>query len=146
MTSNEDRATTLVRALRAGIEGDEEELRVVFTDDVRAWTPVLSTASVSELIDELARRDDAFSDIVLDVTPLDVGGDHACVEWTVDMTHTGTITLADDQTIEPSDIRVTLHGVTVAGTCSVEPMSSGACSVSYSLTRATPAPAPTRPS
>ena len=51
---------------------------------------------------------------MLDVTPLDVGGDHACVEWTVDMTHTGTITLADDQTIEPSDIRVTLHGVTVA--------------------------------
>ena len=86
-----------MRALRAGIEGDQDELRAVFTDDVRAWTPVLSTASVSELIEELARRDDAFSDIVLDVTPLDVGGDHACVEWTVDMTHTGTITLADDQ-------------------------------------------------
>ena len=42
MTSNEARATTLVRALRAGIEGDQEELRAVFTDDVRAWTPVLS--------------------------------------------------------------------------------------------------------
>jgi ketosteroid isomerase-like protein len=114
MTSNDDRATTLVRALRAGIEGDEQELRAVFTDDVRAWTPVMSTASASELIEELDRRDDAFSEIVLDVTPLDVGGDHACVEWTVDMTHTGTITLADDQTIEPSGIRVTLHGVTVA--------------------------------
>jgi SnoaL-like polyketide cyclase len=50
----------------------------------------------------------------LDVRPLDVGGDYACVEWTVDMTHTGAITLADQRSIEPSGIRVTLHGVTVA--------------------------------
>ena len=85
----------------------------MFTDDVRAWTPALSTSSLSELIDELDRRDDAFSDIELDVVPLDVGGAYACVEWTVDMTHSGTITLAD-RTLEPSGIRVTLHGVTVA--------------------------------
>jgi hypothetical protein len=30
------------------------------------------------------------------------------------MTHTGAITLADGSTIEPTGIRVTLHGVTVA--------------------------------
>ena len=90
MTSNEARATTLVRALRAGIEGDREALQALFTDDVRAWTPALSTTSLSELIDELDRRDDAFSDIELDVVPLDVGGDYACVEWTVEMTHSGT--------------------------------------------------------
>ena len=86
----------------------------MFTDDVRAWTPALSTTSLGDLIDELDRRDDAFSDIALDVVPLDVGGDYACVEWTVEMTHTGSITLADQQSIEPSGIRVTLHGVTVA--------------------------------
>ena len=114
MTSNEARATTLARALRAGIEGDRDTLQAVFTDDVRAWTPALSTTSLSELIDELDRRDDAFSDIELDVVPLDVGGDYACVEWSVDMTHSGTITLADDKSIEPTGIRVTLHGVTVA--------------------------------
>ena len=114
MTSNEARATTLVRALRAGIAGDRETLQAVFTDDVRAWTPALSTASLSELIDELDRRQDGFSDIELDVVPLDVGGDYACVEWTVDMTHSGTITLADETSIEPSGIRITLHGVTVA--------------------------------
>ena len=113
MTSNQVRATTLVRALRAGVEGDRETLQAVFTDDVRAWTPALSTSSLSELIDELDRRDDAFSDIELDVVPLDVGGAYACVEWTVDMTHSGTITLAD-RTLEPSGIRITLHGVTVA--------------------------------
>ena len=114
MTSNEARATTLERALRAGIAGDREALQAVLTDDVRAWTPALSTASLSELIDELDRRDDAFSEIALDVVPLDVGGDYACVEWTVDMTHSGTITLAGERSIDPSGIRVTLHGVTVA--------------------------------
>jgi ketosteroid isomerase-like protein len=114
MTSNQARATTLVRALRAGIEGDQQALQALITDDVRAWTPALSTASLSELIDQLDRRDDAFSDIELDVVPLDVGGDYACVEWTVEMTHTGSVTLADERSIEPSGIRVTLHGVTVA--------------------------------
>ena len=114
MTSNEARAETLVGALRAGIAGDREALQALFTDDVRAWTPALSTTSLRGLIGELDRRDQAFSDIALDVTPLDVGGDYACVEWTVDMTHTGAITLADQRSIEPSGIRVTLHGVTVA--------------------------------
>jgi ketosteroid isomerase-like protein len=114
MTSNQARAATLVRALRAGIEGDQEALRTVFTEDVRAWTPALSTTSLTELIDELDRRDDAFSDFELDAVPLDVGGAYACVEWTVAMTHSGTITLADQRSVEPSGIRVTLHGVTVA--------------------------------
>src|SRR5688572_4574458 len=113
MTSNETRASTLVRALRAGVDGDREALQVVFTDDVRAWTPTLSTTSLSELSDVLDRRDDAFSVIALDVVPLDVGGDFACVEWTVDMTHCGRITLVDERSIEPSGVRVTLHGVTV---------------------------------
>ena len=114
MTSNEARAETLVGALRAGLAGDRQELQALFTDDVRAWTPALSTDSLSELLDELDRRDVAFSDIELDVVPLDVGGDYACVEWTVDMTHSGTITLADHASIEPTGTRVTLYGVTVA--------------------------------
>jgi ketosteroid isomerase-like protein len=114
MTSNAERATALVDALRAGLERDWEALQRLLTDDVRAWTPALSTSSLRELIDELDRRDEAFSDIVLDVTPLDVGGDYACVEWTVEMTHTGTITVADDRRVEPSGVRVAVHGVTVA--------------------------------
>jgi len=114
MMTNAARATTQVRALRAGIERDRQALGSLFTDDVRAWTPALSTSSLNELIAELDRRDDAFSDMDLEVLPLDVGGDHACAEWTVGMTHTGKITLSGDETIEPSGIRVTLHGITVA--------------------------------
>ena len=114
MTSNQHRAETLVRALRAAIDRDRQTLQELLTDDVRAWSPALSTASLDELFDELERRDQAFTEVELDVAPLDVGGDYACVEWTVEMTHSGTTVLADNVHIEASGVRVTLHGVTIA--------------------------------
>jgi SnoaL-like polyketide cyclase len=114
MTSNESRATTLAGALRAAVERDRVGLERFCTDDLKAWTPALSTGSLTELIDELDRRDETFSDIELEVTPLDVGGEYACVEWSVAMTHTGTLALTGDTNIQPTGIRVTLHGVTVA--------------------------------
>jgi ketosteroid isomerase-like protein len=114
MTSNEHRAATLIRALRGAIDRDWESLREVLTDDVQTWSPALSTASLDELIAELDRRDEAFSAVDAELAPLDVGGDYACVEWTVEMTHSGMITLDTDVSIEPSGIGVTVHGVTVA--------------------------------
>jgi hypothetical protein len=63
---------------------------------------------------EFERRDDAFSDIDLEVSPLDVGGEYACVEWRVSMTHTGQIEVAAGKVVDPTGVRVTLHGITVA--------------------------------
>jgi ketosteroid isomerase-like protein len=114
MTSNETRAATLARALRAGIDRDRQALTELLADDVRAWTPALSTSSLDELTEHLDQRDAAFSAIELHVAPLDVGGDFACVEWSVVMTHTGPLTLAGGELVEPTGLRVTLHGVTVA--------------------------------
>jgi ketosteroid isomerase-like protein len=114
MTSNASRATTLVRTLRAAVARDLDELAGLLTDDVRTWTPAISTSSRAELIEAIGQRDDTFSDVELDVVPLDVGGDHACLEWTAAMTHTGPLPLHDDRSLEPTGIRVTLHGVTVA--------------------------------
>jgi len=113
MTTNEQRATTLVKVLRASIERDRPMLQALLTDDVRTWTPALSTASLTELLGALDDREDVFSEIELDVAALDVSGDYACVEWTARMTHTGTITLID-RSIEPSGIRAAVHGVTIA--------------------------------
>ena len=114
MTTNDERATALTRALHAAVAGDADTLRSLLTDDVRAWTPALSTGSLAELLDELDQRGEAFADIELEVVPLDVGGDFACVEWTAEMTHAGAISLTDEATIEPTQIRVTVHGATVA--------------------------------
>jgi ketosteroid isomerase-like protein len=114
MTSNAKRAATLVRALHAGLDRDRSMIEELFTADVRAWTPASSAASITELLREFDRRDRAFSDFDLDATPLDVGGDFACVEWRVGMTHTGPLVVGDETVVEPTGLRVALHGATVA--------------------------------
>ena len=59
-------------------------------------------------------RDQSFSDLELTMVPLDVGGAYACVEWTVEMTHSASLRLPDGTTIEPSGVRIVAHGATVA--------------------------------
>ena len=53
MSSNDQRASVLGRALRAGLEGDAATLESVCTADVRTWSPTLSTTSLQALLDEL---------------------------------------------------------------------------------------------
>jgi ketosteroid isomerase-like protein len=114
VTSNSARAAVLTRALFASIHQDRGAAGDVYTDDVRAWTPAISTSSLAELMAEFDRRDDAFSDIELDVAPLEVGGDYACAEWSVTMTHTGQLAVDRGRMVKPTGARVTLHGITVA--------------------------------
>jgi ketosteroid isomerase-like protein len=104
MTTNAERAEILERALRARVEGRRSDAERLYTEDVKAWTPAFSTSSRSELLAEFDRTDDAFADVALDVTTLDVGGDFACAEWTVTMTAPA----------ESRDERMTVHGITVA--------------------------------
>jgi ketosteroid isomerase-like protein len=114
VTTNAARAALLARALRAAVKGDRDTVLEIYTDDVKAWAPAMSVSSVSELADHLARREDAFSEIELEVTPLDVGGDYACAEWSLTMTHSGTLSLPDGTVIEPAGARIYLNGATVA--------------------------------
>jgi ketosteroid isomerase-like protein len=114
MTSDSDRAWILERALRAGVDRDRQAIVDSYTEDVRAWTPAMSTSSRTELMEELERRDDAFSDIELEVAPLAVGGGYACAEWSASMTHAGRLEVAGGMAIEPTGVRVTVHGATVA--------------------------------
>jgi ketosteroid isomerase-like protein len=105
---------TLVRVLHAAVAGDERMLRAACTRDVRVWTPAIGTASVDELIDALRHRQHAFSDLELGTRALDVTGDRACVEWSLAMTHTGALSLRDGVTTDPTGLRITVHGTTVA--------------------------------
>lgn len=114
MTSSAARAAILVAALRASVEHDRDAADDFYTEDVRAWTPAVSTSSLSELMSHFERRDDAFSDIALEVSPLEVGGEYACAEWSVAMTHSGHIEVADGRLVDPTGVRVTVHGITVA--------------------------------
>ena len=114
MASNADRAATLVRALEASIIGDSSVVAELYTDDVKGWAPAISVSSAAELTAELDDRTGAFSDIELEVSPFDVAGDRACVEWTVSLTHSGPLELDDDVVVDATGLRVSLHGVTVA--------------------------------
>jgi ketosteroid isomerase-like protein len=114
MASNADRAATLVRGLEASITGDSTVVAELYTDDVKGWAPALSVSSAAELAVEFEDRDGAFSDIDLAVSPLDVAGDRAAVEWVVTVTHSGPLEIDDDLVIDPTGLRLTLHGVTVA--------------------------------
>jgi ketosteroid isomerase-like protein len=114
LTTDTARASILERALRASIEGDSTVVGEVYTDDVRVWAPALSVSSARELAEEFRRRDDAFSGIELEIFPLAVAGAYACAEWTVTMTHSGRLVLADGLVVEPTGIQVTVNGATVA--------------------------------
>jgi ketosteroid isomerase-like protein len=117
MTSNATRAQLLTRALQAIANGDRAVMAQLHTDDVQAWTPVLSTSSITALATEFDRRDEAFSDIQVEIIPLDVGGDYACAEWSVTMRHSGPLVLSDDRRLEPTGLQVVMHGVTVGEFC-----------------------------
>jgi ketosteroid isomerase-like protein len=114
VTSNAERRALLVQALHASVQRDLRTLADSFTDDVTAWTPARSTSTASELLDEAERRDDAFSEVELEVMPLDVGGDYACAEWRVTMRHTGDLELRERAVVPATGLRITINGVTIA--------------------------------
>ena len=114
MGSSADRAAALVQAIEATVTGDSRVVCELYADDVQGWSPTMTVTSAAELAVELEDRQDAFSDIELDVTPLDVGDDQACVEWIATATHSGPLVVDEEVVIEPSGGRFTLRGVTVA--------------------------------
>jgi ketosteroid isomerase-like protein len=114
MGSSADRAAVLVQAIEATVTGDSRVVRDLYADDVQGWSPVMTVSSAAELAVELEDRQEAFTDIELDVTPLDVGDDQACVEWIATATHSGPLVIDEDVVIEPTGGRFTLQGVTVA--------------------------------
>lgn len=114
MTSNAERAAILTRALRARIEDDRAAIEELYTDDVHAWTPALSVTSLAELRSEFDRQDEAFSEFAVAIVALDTGGEYACAEWTVTMVHSGPLAVAGGRAVEPTGMRVTLNGITVA--------------------------------
>ena len=114
MGSSADRAAVLVQAIEASVTGDSRVVRELYADDVRGWSPVMTVSSAAELAVELEDRQEAFTDIDLDLTPLDVGADQACVEWIATATHSGPLVIDEDVVIEPTGGRFTLRGVTVA--------------------------------
>ena len=114
MATKAERVATLIRALEASVVGDSTVIADLYTDDVQGWAPAMSVSSAAELAVEFEDRDGAFSDIDLDISPVDVSGERACAEWVVSLTHSGPLAIDDETVIGPTGRRVSMHGITVA--------------------------------
>jgi predicted ester cyclase len=108
------RTDNLIRALRAGLTGEVNDLGEVFTDDVVGWSPIMSVSSREELSKVFGERDEALSDIELDIDAVEVPGDKVVAEWSLTALHSGPISLGDELVIEPTGRRLVLAGATFA--------------------------------
>jgi SnoaL-like polyketide cyclase len=109
-----DHEACLVRAIEAAVVGDASLVSELFTDEVVGWSPPVRVTSREELAVELEDREDAFSELVLDVHPVSVAVDRACVEWIATALHSGPYPVDERRMLPATGRRITLHGVSVA--------------------------------
>ena len=112
--TDRDREACLVRAIHATVGGDASVVRELFTDGVVGWSPPVRVTSREELAVELEDREDAFTDLELDVHPVSAHHDRACVEWVATALHSGPYPVDENRMVPASGRRITLHGVSVA--------------------------------
>jgi ketosteroid isomerase-like protein len=109
-----DRKQIVRGALEASVDGDAAALSQFFTDDVKGWSPAIDVASLAELADIAGERDEAISNVTVDLDGYDEVGDKAIAEWRASADHTGPFHLDDDVVIEPSGNRLELRGAIIA--------------------------------
>lgn len=121
--ADNDRGAVLTRALQAAITGDVDALPEVFTADVSGWSPNMLVASLRELSEVVGEREEALSDVSVQVDGLDVTGDKGFVEYRVSATFSGPFVVDDDLTVEPNG-RVLVVGACMAADFSGDKISA----------------------
>ena len=108
------RKQVLADALNAEVGAAPVDPKTLFTDDVAGWSPYVTVSGLTALADLAARREEAFSNVVLTFRGLDEAGNKAFAEWLVEADHTGPLVLSQDTVLEATGRHVRLPGVTVA--------------------------------
>ena len=108
------RAQVLRRALEACVTGDVDALPELFTADVSGWSPNMLVSSLDELSETVAYREDALSDVGIDIDSLDVFGNKGFVEYRLNASFTGPFVLHEDTVIEPTGAKILLGAALVA--------------------------------
>jgi hypothetical protein len=112
--SNSDRRQVLRRALEACILGQTEALPELFTTDVSGWSPNLLVGSLAELTEVIADREDAVSDVTVQVDGLDVFGNKGFVEYRLSAVFSGPFVISKDLVIEPNGREILLGAAMAA--------------------------------
>jgi ketosteroid isomerase-like protein len=113
MSAN-DRRQVLRRALEACILGQVESLPDLFTEDVSGWSPNMLVASRSDLTEVVADREEALSDVDIQVDALDVFGNKGFAEYRVSAVFSGPFVISDDIVIDPNGREIVLGAAMVA--------------------------------
>ena len=112
--SDTDRRRVLRRALEACIVGQDEALPELFTEAVSGWSPNMLVTSLDELTEVVADREDALSDVNVQVDALDVFGNKGFVEYRVSAVFSGPFAISQDLVVEPNGRELLLGAALVA--------------------------------
>ena len=108
------RGETLRRALEACISGDVDALPELFTADISGWAPNMLIRSLDELKETVASREDALSDVRIEINSLDVLGNKGFVEYRLNAVFSGPFALDADTVLDPTGDTILLGAALVA--------------------------------
>ena len=112
--ADNDRRTVLRQALEACIKGEVDPLPALFTDKVSVWSPHAHASSLGELTEVVSLREDALSDVDVQVDALDVFGNKGLVEYRVSAVFSGPFVLDEETVVEPNGRTILLGAALVA--------------------------------
>ena len=108
------RGQVLRRGLEACITGDVEALPELFTADVSGWGPHMLVSSLDQLRETVASREEALSDVGVEIDSLDVLGNKGFVEYRINAVFSGPFVLDEDTVIQPTGGKILLGAALVA--------------------------------
>ena len=87
--------------LEACLVGDVDVLPEV-SSRTSAWSPNMLVGSLAELTEAVAERDDALTDVAVDVDTVDVRGNKGFLEYRFSAAFSGPFVVDEQLTIEPN--------------------------------------------
>ena len=111
------RGAILRRAIETCIHPDDDaivKLGELFDDDVTVWSPNLFAVGLADLAENLAFRENTFSDVDIQIDALDVFANKGFAEFRVTATFTGPFVIGKETVIEPNGHKLLLGAAAIA--------------------------------
>ena len=111
------RGAILRRAIETCIQPDDDaiaKLGELFHDEVTVWSPNLLAVGLADLAKNLEFRENAFSDVDIQIDGLDVFANKGFAEFRVAATFSGPFMIGKEVAIEPNGRKLLLGAAAVA--------------------------------
>ena len=111
------RGAALRRAIQTCVQPQDAaiaDIGSLFTDDVTVWSPNLLATGLADLAENLAFREDAFSDVDIQFDSVDIFGNRGLAEFRVAANFSGPFVIDETVVIEPNGRNLLLGAAVVA--------------------------------